>query len=108
MCLNTSQFPIQAVIGQIYYLLHPNEEDHHSHHVLTKRSSSSHDLVLPACVFSSARLLLAKLLAALGVADLVGKHCSLNRVIMIDQNMIGVFKTSKGMIMTIKMTLPYS
>ena len=31
-----------------------------------------------------------------------------NRVIMIDQNMIGVFKTSKGMIMTIKMTLPYS
>ena len=33
MCLNTSQFPIQAVIGQIYYLSHPNEEDHHSHHV---------------------------------------------------------------------------
>ena len=72
MCLNTSQFPIQAVIGQIYYLLHPNEEDHHSHHVQKKRSSSSHDLVLPACVFSSARLLLTKLLAALGVADLVG------------------------------------
>ena len=105
MCLNTSQFPIQAAIGQIYYLLHPNEEDHHSHHVLKKRSSSSHDLVLPACVFSSARLLLTKLLAALGVADLVG---SLNRMIMIDQNMIGVFKTSNEMIMTIKMTLPYS
>ena len=44
-------------------------------------------------------------LIALGVADLVGGHCSLNRVIMIDQNMIGVFKTSKEMI---KMTLPYS
>ena len=73
--------------------------------ILTMSKKSSHDLVLPACVFSSARLLLAKLLAALGVADLVG---SLNRVIMIDQNMIGVLKTSKEMIMTIKMTLPYS